>query len=121
MDDIKAQLRQLREELHANEEAFRNEWTSLAPRLYIPGLTRLTSMRPKATTAFVTYLYMGLAIACFAAGIILAFSGGAAQAAGIALIVGALFSISTLTAVFLELGLARKKWIYGIVFMAIPV
>lgn len=100
VDDIKAQLRQLREELHATEEAFRNEWASLTPRLYIPGLTRLTRMRPKATTAFVTYLYFGFSLACFVAGIILAFSSGVAQAAGIALIVGALFSISTLTSVF---------------------
>jgi pheromone shutdown protein TraB len=112
MDDASAELRQLLEELEAADTEMIKELNSISAHWAISlGSFRITG---QASTSFLSRIYTWFSIVCFAAGIALAFAGGAFTSIGVALIVGSMLSFGTFVTQFWavqaqdELALQRK-------------
>jgi hypothetical protein len=96
MDDMSAELRQSLEELQEINAEFDNEFGQLFSRWgFSLGLIKID--RP-LNALFISQVFIVFDIVCFAAGVALAFVGGAFTTIGTALIVGALFSFGALVA-----------------------
>ena len=98
MNDVNAELRQLREELQAVDQEFREAWYSIAGEWQF-SLGPINIQR-KIGSVTIAQVYVIFNAACFATGIALALLGGTISTVGVSLIVGALFSFGALVAQF---------------------
>jgi hypothetical protein len=98
MADMSTELHQLLEELRAVDAEFNAELERISG-VWNFALGPFTIRRP-ASAKFVTQIYGVFNAACFIAGITLASIGGVFAAIGVAMIVGALFSVGAFVAQF---------------------